>query len=416
MKLKIEALALLGGTPLYPQPLAVGTPSSGPVEDIQRLIGKAFQRNILTNDGPLVRELEWRCADFLEVPHCIAVSNATVGLQLVAQALGLRGEVLMPSFTFVGTANALRWLGLTPVFCDVRPDTHNLDLDDAQRRLSSASCAVLPVHLWGHACDTEALEQFARHHGLQLFYDAAHAFGCSGAGGRMLGGHGRAEVFSFHATKAMHAMEGGLITTHDPGLAGVLRGLRNFGFVGEDRIDRVGINAKMNEASAAVGLVNLEHFQRLVDHNIQVQHGYRRGLGGAAGVQLRQPDPLAMHNHHYAVLELGADCPLQRDVLRDLLVAEGVLARRYFRPGCHRMAPYCGDSPDLPVTSWLSEHLITLPTGRQLSPSEAVSIGQLIAFCLENADAIVGHLAQSQRDGLVRGVTGHLPTAIRQYL
>lgn len=391
MKTDLSQLALFGGPPAFAAEWMVGRPSTSNAPQIHAAIDAALARNWLTNDGPLVRELETRCAEFLEVPHCVAVNNATIGLQLVAHALELPrhpgGEVLVPSFTFVGTAHALSWLGLKPVFCDVDPHNHGLDPQDAARRITDRTCGILGVHLWGRGCDVDGLDALGRLHGLPVFHDAAHAFGCSHQG-QMIGRNGSAEVFSLHATKAMHALEGGLITTTDDALAEQLRLLRNYGFTDEDCVSSLGINAKMNEFSAAVGLANLAGYPALAAHNRALHQAYREALDGCPGLQWVAPQAGERHNHHYAVLQVGADCPLSRDLLRDLLVAEGIYVRRYFRPGCHRFAPYAEAGLHLPVTEALSDQLLQLPTGRQLTPEDANRIGSLIRWFLTQAPRI----------------------------
>lgn len=388
MKSTVDELALFGGAPLCPNKLYIGRPNTAPASHIHHRIDEAIGRQWLTNDGPLVRELELRCADFLNVPHCIAVNNATIGLQIVAKALGLHGEVLLPSFTFIGTAHALQWIGLKPVFCDVLPHNHLIDPAEVARRLTKNTSAILGVHVWGHACDIEALTHVAQEHELALFFDAAHAFGCSYQN-KMIASFGQAEVFSLHATKVMHSLEGGLITTTDANLAEKFRLLRNYGFTGEDAVGGPGINAKMNEFCAAVGLSNLDYYPTVSAHNAEIMRAYRHALGDIAGIRLLEPLKAEAFNHHYAVLELSENCPLRRNLLRDILVAEGVLVRRYFHPGCHRLAPYNDLQSDvLPVTDFLSQSLLQLPTGTQLTIEQAKQIGELIAICIKNAAAI----------------------------
>ena len=227
----LEDLAVFGGPPAFTEPRHVGRPNIGSRAELFERIGGALDRGWLANDGPLVAEFERRVADLLEVDYCVATSSATVGLQLVARALGLSGEVVMPSFTFVGTADSLAWLGITPVFADIDPRTHNLDPAAAERALTSRTSAILAVHLWGCACDVDALGEIAAQHDIPLVLDAAQALGCTYRG-RPIGGFGRAEVFSFHATKVAGAGEGGAVTTNDPELARRVRLMRNFGFSG----------------------------------------------------------------------------------------------------------------------------------------------------------------------------------------
>ncbi|MCA6215293.1 DegT/DnrJ/EryC1/StrS family aminotransferase [Ideonella sp. B7] len=373
--------ALLGGVPLFDRTLYVGRPSMAPEAEVHARIQSALDRRWLTNDGPLVQELEHRCAERLQVPHCIAVANATLGLEVALRALGVQGEVLLPAFTFIGTAHAAQWLGLTPVFCDVRDADHGLDPAEVARRITPATGAILGVHLWGRACAVEALEDIARRHGIPLILDAAHAMGC-GHAGRPLGSRGTVEVFSLHATKGLNSLEGGLVTTTDEALAQRIRLMRNFGIPDEDQVSCVGTNAKMNEFSAAVGLCNLDHFDDLCAHNHRLYEAYATALAGVPGLRLVAPAPGEAFSHHYIVLEVLPGAALDRDQLVRLLRAENVYARRYFRPGCHRGEPYRsrpGGPPSLPVTDRLSQTLLQLPSGRQLSPDEAQRLGQRLA-------------------------------------
>src|SRR5258706_589116 len=240
----VDDLAIFGAAPAFTEMLHVGRPNVGNRQRLLDRIGGILDRRWLTNDGPLVQELEARLRSQLGVRHCVCVSSATVGLQIAAGALGLEGEVILPAFTFVATAHALRWVGLTPVFCDIDPDSHLIDPADVDRRITPRTASVLGVHVWGRPCPIETLSAITARHQLALLFDAAHAFGCSHRGS-MMGGFGRCEVFSFHATKVFNTFEGGAITTNDDALAERLRQVRNFGFSGYDRVASLGTNGKM---------------------------------------------------------------------------------------------------------------------------------------------------------------------------
>src|SRR6185369_3387994 len=200
---------------------------------------------------------EQRVAKMLGVRHCIAMCNATVALEITIRALGLTGEVLVPSFTFIATAHALQWQQIIPVFCDVDPETHCLNPRSVEKMITPRTTGIIGVHLWGRGCDIGSLSEIARSNGLKLLFDAAHAFGCSYEG-RMIGGFGDAEVFSFHATKFFNTFEGGAVTTNDDDLAEKIRLMKNFGFAGYDQVIYLGTNGKMSEVSAAMGLTSLE--------------------------------------------------------------------------------------------------------------------------------------------------------------
>ena len=211
----------------------------------------------LSNHGPMNDEFESAVAKIAGARHCIASCNATIALELAISALGMKGEVIVPSFTFVATVHALWRQGIRPVFCDIDPETHCLDVASVEAAITSETTGILGVHLWGNVGDVEALEDLARRKGLKLLFDAAHAFGC-GTTARPVGTNGDAEVFSFHATKFVHSIEGGAVVTNDADLARRLRLMVNFGFSGEDTVSHLGTNGKMTEASAAMGLTSLE--------------------------------------------------------------------------------------------------------------------------------------------------------------
>jgi dTDP-4-amino-4,6-dideoxygalactose transaminase len=384
-----SGLAILGGPPAFRDALHVGRPNVGDRARLHELIDQALDRRWLTNQGPLVQELELRLAEQLEVRHCVATCNNTLGLQVVAHALGLTGEVIVPSFTFVATAHALRWLGLTPVFCDIDPATHNLDPSRVEELISPATSAIVGVHVWGRSCDVDALDGLARSHGLQLLFDAAHAFGCTHRG-RPIGAGGAAEIFSFHATKFVNAFEGGAITTNDDELARRLRLARNFGFQDLDRVVSTGTNAKMSEAAAAMALTSLESIDTFVAANVRNHEAYRQGLDGLDGVTLLGHDPGERWNHQYVVLEIDeAVAGLSRDTLLQTLHAENVLARRYFFPGCHRMEPYRTEAPRagdrLPATEALARRVLVLPTGTAVTVEDVQGVCRIIELAIEHA-------------------------------
>jgi dTDP-4-amino-4,6-dideoxygalactose transaminase len=384
----------------------VGRPNIGDRRRLLKRINDMLDRRWLTNRGPYVRELERRLAEFAGVEHCIAVCNATVGLELATRGLGMMGEVIVPSFTFVATAHALQWQGITPVFCDIDPATHNIDPRRIGALITPRTTGIVGVHVWGRPCDIEALTEVARAHQLRLIFDAAHAFGCSHQG-EMIGGFGDAEVFSFHATKFFNTFEGGAIVTNDDELAEKLRLMKNFGFAGLDNVIYVGTNGKMSEASAAMGLTMLESLGQIVEVNRRNYHAYRDGLEGLPGVKLISYDETERCNYHYIEAEIDeAETQISRDLLVDVLHAENVRARRYFYPGCHRMEPYKSYFPNagllLPQTEALVEQVISLPTGTAVGPKEIKRICQVTRFVVEHGQEVTSALSQRDAD------SGHL--------
>lgn len=363
--------------------LHVGAPNLAPWGEFARLARGSFARRWLTNRGPLVQQLEASLAQQLGVSDVIVCANGTVALELAARAADLSGEVILPSFTFVATAHALQWQGLRPVFADVDPHTYNLDPAAVEALITPATSAIVGVHLYGRPCAIGPLQALADRHGLALLFDAAHAFGCA-ADGRPIGGHGLCEVFSFHATKVFNTAEGGAIATNDSAFAERVRLLQNFGFAGEDRVVALGLNGKLNELNAALGLANLRHLPRFVAINRRHHQRCQRELAAVEGLRLIDFSGQSASNYHYLIVEVDAESfGCDRDQLKDHLVAHGVLARRYFTPGCHRQPPYNGHAlrQPLPHTERLSDRLLALPNGSQLGGADVGRICRLIRSC-----------------------------------
>lgn len=385
-----RALAIEGGEPLFREPLHVGAPNVCDTRRLFKRLEAAFERRRLANQGPYVSELERRLAERLRVRHCLTVCNGTVGLGLAAQAAGLSGEVIVPAWTFVATAHALTWQGLTPVFCDVDPVTHNLDPRRVEAAVTPRTSGILAVHLWGRPAPVVALAEIARRRGLRLLFDAAHAFGAT-SGGVPVGNFGDAEVFSFHATKFFNTAEGGAIATNDDDLAARLRLAMNFGFAGLDTVVTLGINGKMNELCAAVGLTGLEDLDQVLAVNAANHRAYARHLAGLSGVALLPYPTDEACNHQYVVLEVDeVAAGLTRDQIVAVLRAENCMARRYFHPGCHRMEPYARRPVRLPVTEALAGRTLVLPTGGGVSPQAIQRIADLLHDAIARADALRG--------------------------
>lgn len=367
----------------------VGRPNIGDRESLMRRINDIIDRRWLSNNGLYVQEFESRLAEMLKVRHCIAVCNATVGLEIAIRAMDLSGEVIIPSFTFVATAHALQWQQIKPVFCDIDPQTHNIDPSKIEALITPRTTAILGVHLWGRGCDVTALQKIADKHGLKLLFDAAHAFGCS-HDGSMIGGFGNAEVFSFHATKFMNTLEGGMIATNDDTLALKIRRMKNFGFTGYDQVESIGTNGKMNEISAAMGLTNLEAMNDVIAINKRNLQLYAQELEGVPGLELISYDDKEKSNYQYVVVEMNAAIVgMSRDELVSRLHEHGVFARRYFFPGCHRMEPYLTLYPEagagLPQTETLTQKLFCLPTGSAVNERDISTICALIRRIVNRA-------------------------------
>jgi dTDP-4-amino-4,6-dideoxygalactose transaminase len=405
LKANCEDLAILGGTPAFSETIHVGRPNIGDRASLLRRINRILDQRWLTNNGPFVQAFEQRVAKLLGVRHCVAMCNATVALEISIRALGLTGEVIVPSFTFIATAHAVHWQGITPVFCDVDPDTHNLDPGMVEGLITPKTSGIIGVHVWGRPCAVDALTAIAKRSNLKLMFDAAHAFSNS-FNGRMIGNFGEAEVFSFHATKIVNTFEGGAVMTNDDELAAKLRLMRNFGFEGYDHVTHMGTNGKMSEASAAMGLSGLDSLDEFIKANYRNYTIYRRALAGISGIRLLAYDETERRNFHYIVVEVDeSKTGISRDDLVRILHAENVLARRYFYPGCHEMEPYRSEYPQaglrLTETKRLAAKVMTLPTGSAVGPEEIEVICAIIALSAAHGPALGQKMAALGEDGIL---------------
>lgn len=380
-------LAINGAPPAFTEPLHVGRPNLGSRPRLLNTMSEVYDRRWLTNNGPLVRELESRLSQMLSVKHCIAMCNGTVALEIAARALSLHGEVILPSYTFIATAHALHWQEITPVFADIDPGTHNLDPAAVRRMISEKTTAIVAVNLWGRPAPIRELQMLADEFNLRLIFDSAHAFSCT-YNAQMLGSFGDCEILSFHATKFFNTMEGGALTTNDDELAARARLMRNFGFSGYDNVVYPGINGKMTEASAAMGLTNLDSIDYFLRRNQENYAAYCSAIDPIPGLELLAFSPDERANFQYIVVEVDSTFPVTRDELAAILHAENVLARRYFWPGCHRMMPYRELFPDaglaLPHTERISDRVIVLPTGEAMAATQIQIIGSILELVAQS--------------------------------
>jgi dTDP-4-amino-4,6-dideoxygalactose transaminase len=388
IKRSLDDLAIFGGKPALAHPLHVGRPNIGNQERLLDRIRDLLERRWLTNHGPFVHEFETKVSEFLEVKHCIATCNGTIALEIAIRALGMTGEVIVPSFTFIATAHALQWQEITPVFCDIDPQTHNLDPRCVDALITPRTTGILATHVWGRPCAIDELAEIAARHRLKLLFDAAHAFGCS-YHGHKIGNFGAAEILSFHATKFLNTFEGGAVVTNNDELANKMRLMTNFGFAGYDQVVYLGINGKMSEPAAAMGLTGLESLDEFIAANLRNYERYRKALADIHGVQIIQYDAAEQNNYQYIVLEIDEfKTHISRDFVSSILHAENILARRYFYPGCHRMEPYRSSFPHagllLLETETLSRRVLSLPTGTAIDVQDVDVICDLIRFVVDH--------------------------------
>ena len=370
------------------QPFYVGRPNIGNRESFLARVNEILDNRWLSNNGPMVTEFETRVSEILNVKYVVAVSNATTALEIASRALGLYGEVIVPSYTFIATAHALQWQGITPVFCDIHPETHNIDPSLIEQLITPKTTGIIGVHLWGRGCDTESLEYIRQKYNLKLMYDSSHAFGCS-ANKCMIGSFGDCEVFSFHATKFINTLEGGIVTTNNKDLADRIRRMTNFGFTDYDCVDYLGINGKMNEICAAMGITNLESLEDIILINKNNYESYCNELSAIKGISIIHYDPSETLNYQYIVIELDSNkCKYSRDTVVEKLHSNNIIARKYFWPGCHKMEPYRSSgllsNSHLPVTEYVAERVIVLPTGQAVNDHNIRHICSTLRNILES--------------------------------
>jgi dTDP-4-amino-4,6-dideoxygalactose transaminase len=379
---KNNDFALLGRAAAFAKPLPVGQLYFPSWDRYEAAMRGVFERRYYTNQGPLVQQLEERLQGYLGVKHAICVTNATIGLMMAAEALELSGKVLLPSFTFIASAQSLSWTGIEPVFCDVDPLTHQIDIDKLDALIDEHVTGIMGVNLWGSACDPVALEKYAQTRGLKLYFDSAHAFGCV-VDKTKIANFGSIEVFSFHATKVLSATEGGCLCTNDEMLAARLRNIRSSYGAGKPVPVVKTSNGRMSEAQAAVALMSLDDFPQNQQKNETLFRLYEERLKHIPGIKLVKPAGVTFSNYQYVVCEIDKNIfGLSRDSLITVLKAENVNARRYFYPGTHRSIGYLNSLPDyndyLPVTEHLCATCLQLPVGAMVDSNDVDVICEII--------------------------------------
>ncbi len=395
-------LAVFGQKPLFKYPLPVSRPNNSNVSLFNQYASKILDSHVFTNNGPYVQELEKKIAHYLKVKHCIVTCNGTIALQIILKALDLSGEIIIPSYTFIATAHSVMWQGLKPVFSDVDLMTHNISPKSCESLITDKTSAILGVHLWGRPCEIEILQDIASKYKLKLIFDSAHAFGCNSQQ-KMIGNFGDAEVFSFHATKVFHTFEGGAITTNDDVLAKKVRNLKNFGFIDYDKVEGEGINGKMTEICAAMGLANLEKFNETLSANENVYDAYQRCFKNIDGLTLIDYDKQEKNNFQYIVVDVNSQVfGLSRDELIEILHHENILARKYFYPGCHNMEPYKTtnryDQKKFQHTNKLCERMLVMPAGTCMKIADISIIADFLKMVYHNSQLIKKNLMCLKKD------------------
>ena len=313
------------------KPILVTQPSLPPLDELLPYLEQIWESRTVTNGGPFHEQLEQALCDYLQVPYISLFANGTIALVTALKALDLQGEVITTPYTFVATAHSLVWNGIKPVFVDIDPVTLNLDPSKTEAAITENTSAILPVHVYGHPCDVDAIELVAKKHGLRVIYDAAHAFGVRCHCGSILN-HGDLSVLSFHATKVFNTFEGGAIVCQDLETKMHIDQLKNFGFVSETSVVQTGINGKMNEFSAALGLLQLKYIDEAIEKRRMIDTLYRRELAGIPGIRCHVLPDSIHRNYSYFPIFIENRYPMSRDELYDKLKANGIHTRRYFYP------------------------------------------------------------------------------------
>lgn len=362
------------------KPIYVTRPYLPPLEEVIPYLEQIWESHTLTNGGPFHQQLEAALGNRLGVEHLSLFANGTLALVTALQALNIQGEVITTPYSFVATTHALNWNRITPVFVDIDPHTLNLSAQAIEAAITPQTTAILATHVYGYPCQVEEIQQLADMYGLKVIYDAAHAFGVEDEGGSILR-HGDLSIQSYHATKVFNTFEGGSIVSPDAKTKKRIDYLKNFGFANETTVVDSGINGKMNELQAAIGLAQLQHIDQAIAERAEVESRYRELLADIEGLRLHNLSPAKRHNYAYFPIFIEASYPLERDELYALLRDHNIFARRYFYPLISEFPMYrhlpSATPEGLPIATALSQQVICLPLYPGLEPQAQQLIADL---------------------------------------
>lgn len=364
------------------KPIYVTQPHLPPLEEFMPYLEKIWNSKILTNGGPFHQRLEKALCEYLGVNHIALFSNGTLALVTALQALRVTGEVITTPYSFVATAHSLLWNGIKPVFVDIDPKTLNMDPRKIEAAITPQTTAIMPVHCYGHPCDVETIQKIADNYNLRLIYDAAHAFGVEDEGGSVLR-HGDLSVISFHATKVFNTFEGGAIVCPDAKTKQRIDHLKNFGFIDEVTVVAPGINGKMSELNAALGMLQLEYIDHALARRKHLAGTYRELLADVPGIRCVPNSGEKVENYSYFPILVENDYPVSRDSLFHELREHNIYARRYFYPLISDFPMYRGfpsaQRANLPVAADIANRVLCLPIYPDLVDDQVQSIVQIIA-------------------------------------
>ena len=362
----------------------VTQPDLPPIEAMVSSLQEIWRNRVLTNGGPFHARFEHALCEHLGVQNLSLFSNGTLALVTALQALRITGEVITTPYSFVATAHSLLWNGFKPVFVDIDPRTLNIDPARIEAAITPQTTAIMPVHVYGQPCDVKAIQEIADTYNLRVIYDGAHAFGVQGSqGGRSVASHGDLTMLSFHATKVFNTFEGGALVCPDQKTKRRIDHLKNFGFVDEVTVVAPGINGKMNEFSAALGLLQLERQPFVLASRRTIARRYREALAGVAGIRLLFMDEDAPTNNSYFPILVGNDYPMTRDALYLKLREADIHARRYFYPLISDFPMYRGlpsaSQANLPVAADAAARVLCLPIYPDLSEADQQRVIEVVA-------------------------------------
>lgn len=343
--------------------IQVTKPFLPPYNEYIDKIKTIWDTNWLTNNGPLHRELEEKIAQYLKAPNSTLFTNGHLALDIAIKALGLTGEVITTPFTFASTTHAIVANGLTPVFCDVKMDDFTIDTDKIEELITDKTSAIIPVHVFGYPCNVKAIDKIAKKYNLKTIYDAAHVFGVE-IDGVGIGNFGDISMFSLHATKVYNSIEGGVLTYKNEGLTSRLNMYKNFGIASQEEVEVIGLNAKMSEFQAAMGLVNLKYINGEIEKRKKVVEAYRHRLREVKGISFMEDKKNINHNYAYFPIIVHEKVTgIHRDELYIKLKEYNIFTRKYFYPLTTDFQCYKGKykDSDLINARYLSERVLTLP-------------------------------------------------------
>ena len=353
-----------------------------PLEELQPYLESIWETKWLTNGGPFHQQLEKALCKYLGVEHIALFTNGTIALVTALQALRVTGEVITTPYSFVATSHSLLWNGIKPVFVDIEPNTFNLDPAKIEAAITPQTTAIMPVHCYGHPCDVEAIQKIADTYNLKVIYDAAHAFGVQDEQGSIFR-HGDLSVLSFHATKVFNTFEGGAIVCPDAKTKVRIDRLKNFGHEGEVTVVAPGINGKMNEFNAALGLLQLKYIDQAIARRKELDLAYRERLKDVKGIRCIDESGEKIANYAYFPILVEADYPIRRDDLYRKLKENSIHPRRYFYPLISDFPMYRGlpsaNKENLPAATSVTRKVLCLPIYPGLEISVIDEVTRIIA-------------------------------------